>query len=622
MCGIAGMVGASPELARTSVRAMVRSMARRGPDSEGVEEWPDAILGHRRLAILDLSDAGKQPMLSADGKVGVVFNGCIYNFQELRRELESKGHRFRSQCDTEVLLVGYIEWDIGELTRRLRGMFAFAIWDEPKRRLTMVRDRLGVKPLVYVVRNGSIGFASTVRALHDAGAVTEINPDAVLEYLEFAWVSDANAIYSGARKVRAATIVEWQGGKITEQCYWKPPAAGEHNVSFEQAVDETEAMLLESVRLRLISDVPVGALLSAGIDSALIAWAVAKLKADLKCFTVGTPGHPADETAGASETARILGVPHEVVTLSPDEQPAMNDLTCAYGEPFAVPSALALLQVCKAVKPKVTVLLTGDGGDDVFLGYTHHRKFLYAQRLAGVLPEFSERLWPAVRPAVSSVPQLRRAMHLTDYAVGGLGAVTRVHDGLPYFLKNGMIGERLNDRALSHREIPLSFASGRRLMEDFLDYERHTRFVSEYMTKVDGGAMHYAIEARSPFLDHRLWELAASLPVELRLRGGELKAILRALVRRHVSSAVANRKKQGFTVPVGNWLTRGWRPQLESVADRSLLESEGWIRPGSLREAAAAALRGNKAPVQIWTLVVLENWFQTAAQSVAAGACQ
>ncbi len=612
MCGIAGVVGASPGIAQAAVRAMVRSLARRGPDSEGIEEWPDAVLGHRRLAILDLSEAGHQPMLSADRNTGVVFNGCIYNFQELRHELESHGHRFRSQTDTEVLLVGYTQWGIAELTRRLRGMFAFAIWDNANRKLTMVRDRLGVKPLVYAAGNGSIAFASTVRALHDAGLLAEINPHAVLEFLEFGWVSDENAIYRGARKVQAATIVEWQDGRVTEQCYWKPPEAGTHEVSFEQAVDETEALLLESVKLRLIADVPIGALLSAGIDSALIAWAVATLKADLKCFTVGTPGHPADETAGASETARILGVPHEVVTLSADDQPAMEDLICAYGEPFAVSSALAMLQVCKAVKPKATVLLTGDGGDDIFLGYTHHRNFLYAQKLAGALPGFSERLWPAVRPVIESIPQLRRAMHLTDYAMGGLGAVTRTHDGLPYFLKHGMLGERLGGRALSHREIPLSFASGRRLMADVLDYERRNRFVSEYMTKVDGGAMHYAIEARSPFLDQRLWELAASLPVEQRMRGGELKAILRALVRRRVGPAAANRKKQGFTVPVGNWLTEGWRPQLESAADSSLLESGGWIRPGSLREAAGAALKSNKAPVQIWTLVVLENWLRMA----------
>jgi asparagine synthase (glutamine-hydrolysing) len=213
-------------------------------------------------------------------------------------------------------------------------------------------------------------------------------------------------------------------------------------------------------------------------------------------------------------------------------------------------------------------------------------------------------------------------MHLTDYAVGGLGAVTRTHDGLPYFHKNAMLGERLHSHALSHREIPLSFASGRRLMADFLDYERRTRFVSEYMTKVDGASMHYAIEARSPFLDHRLWELAASLPIETRLRGGELKAILRALVRRRLGSAVANRKKQGFTVPVENWLTRGWRPQLESVADDCLLEREGWIGAGSLRQAAAAALKANRAPVQIWTLVVLENWLRMARQPSAAGVCR
>ncbi len=300
--------------------------------------------------------------------------------------------------------------------------------------------------------------------------------------------------------------------------------------------------------------------------------------------------------------------------------PRLDDLTCAYGEPFAVSSALALLQVCKAVKPKVTVLLTGDGGDDIFLGYTHHRNFLYAHTGGGTAGIRRAALaWRTARDCEH--PAVRRAMHLTDYAVGGLGAITRTHDGLPYFHKNALLGERLRGHALSHREIPLSTQSGHRVMGDFLDYERRNRFVSEYLTKVDGASMYYAIEARSPFLDHRLWELAASLPIEQRLRGGELKAILRALVRRRVGAVVADRKKQGFTVPVENWLTRGWRPQLESVADDCLLERDGWIEAGSLREAAAAALKANRAPVQIWTLVVLENWLRMTTQPAAAGSC-
>jgi asparagine synthase (glutamine-hydrolysing) len=589
---------------------MVTSMARRGPDAEGIQSWEGAVLGHRRLSILDLSDAGKQPMVSDDGTVGLVFNGCIYNFQDLRHDLQQAGHVFHSQTDTEVLWRGYQQWGIDALVARLRGMFAFAIWDQPLRKLFLVRDRLGVKPLVFTAQNGHIAFASTVTALRDAGLVDEIDPDAVLEFLEFGWVSDDLTIYRNARKVPAATLVEWHAGKITERSYWTPPEAGSRSMPFEEAVERTEALFLEAVKLRLIADVKVGALLSGGIDSTLIAWALSKLNVNLKTFTVSTPGHLADESAAAAETAALLGVPHEIIRLSPQEQPALGDLTCAYGEPFACSSALGMLQVCKAVKPKVTVLLTGDGGDDVFLGYTHHRNFWRAERLANRIPRASESVWNSVRPVIARIPALRRPMHLTDYAVGGLGAALRTHDGLPYYERAGMLGEAFAGHKLWHRDVALSINSGRRLMEEFLDYERRTRFVAEYMTKVDGGAMFYAIEARSPFLDHVLWEHAASLPIGLRLHRGELKAILRTLVRRHVGPQVAARKKQGFTVPVSHWLVSDWKPQLESMCDGSALEKGGWVKPGTLRQSVSGAIAKGRAPVQLWSLVVLENWLR------------
>ena len=597
-------------------------MARRGPDAEGIESWDGAVLGHRRLSILDLSDAGKQPMVSEDGTIGLVFNGCIYNFQDLRRDLQRDGHVFRSQTDTEVLWRGYRQWGIDALVARLRGMFAFAIWDQPRRKLFLVRDRLGVKPLVYAERDRQIGFASTVTALRDAGMVDEVDPDAMLEFLEFGWVSDGMAIFRNAHKVPAATIVEWHDGQLSERCYWTPPEPGSRPLPFEEAVEQTEALLLEAVKLRLIADVSVGTLLSGGIDSTLIAWALSKLNVNLKAFTVSTPGHPADESAAASQTARILGIPHEVIALSAREEVALGDLTCAYGEPFACSSALGMLQVCKAVKPKVTVLLTGDGGDDVFLGYTHHRNFWRAERIAKLLPRVSERAWPPLRSLAARLPALRRAMHLTDYAVGGLGAALRTHDGLPYYESAGMLGEAFENRRLWHRQVALSIDSGRRLMEEFLDYERRNRFVAEYMTKVDGGAMFYAIEARSPFLDHVLWEHAASLPIGLRLRHGELKSILRTLVRRRVGPAVAARKKQGFTVPVGHWLVSGWRTELEAICEGSVLEKEGWLRPGSLRQSVSTAISKGRAPQQLWYLVVVESWLRANRRTAPAEVLQ
>jgi len=250
---------------------MVKALERRGPDSGGVENWDGATLGHRRLAILDLSAAGSQPMLSGDREIGVVFNGCLYNFPELRRELENRGARFRSHCDTEVLLHGYREWGIDALVRRLRGMFALAVWDNSRRTLTLARDRLGVKPLVFSTRHGEIAFASTVRALRSGGFGGAIDRQAVLEFLEFGYVTEARAIFEGIEKLPPATILEWRDGDIQRRHYWSLPEAGGCSAAtFDEAVEQTEQLILEAVKLRLISDVPLGALLSGGVDSALV----------------------------------------------------------------------------------------------------------------------------------------------------------------------------------------------------------------------------------------------------------------------------------------------------------------------------------------------------------------
>jgi asparagine synthase (glutamine-hydrolysing) len=607
MCGIAGFVAPfSAEKREEFVRPMLVSMARRGPDSEGLVSWPGATLGHRRLAILDLSDKGRQPMVSDDGQVGIVFNGCIYNFQDVRLDLEKKGHRFRSDCDTEVLLRGYEAWGIDALLPRLRGMFAFGIWDARVRKLFLVRDRLGVKPLVYAQRGDRIAFASTLSALRQAGLIDDLEPRAAGELLEFGWVSDRHTIFAGASKVQAGSVVEWRDGNLSSRRFWQLPQQT-RAIRFDDAVEQTEALLLESVKLRLISDVPIAALLSGGIDSALVCWALSKLNANVRAFTVGTEGDPADESADARSTAQALGIPHEVIQLPRREQPALDDLLNAYGEPFACSSALGMLRVCQAVKPEATVLLTGDGGDDVFLGYPHHRTFWLAQRIANRLPSGFAAAWPRLRRLVPPSRGLKRMEHLIDYATGGLGAVTRVHDGLPFYEHAGILGPRFDGLKIADRAISPSFESARNLLPEYLAYEFQTRFVAEYMTKVDGGAMYSSLEARSPFLDQSLWEFAASLPISVRLHG-ELKAVLRALARKNLGPDIASRRKQGFTIPVSRWLPTAWRGHLQDLMDDSVLEQQGWLKRGSLGPVIHKALATGYAPEQLWYLVVWEAW--------------
>ncbi len=593
---------------------MLPALARRGPDAEGLYEFPGAALGHRRLAILDLSPAGNQPMIDATGQFGLVFNGCIYNFLDLRRELEAKGVRIHSQCDTEVLLQGLILWPVEELLRKLRGMFAFAFWNQRDKSLILARDRLGVKPLYYAAGATGLAFASSPASLREAGLVDQLDPESVLEYFEFGHTAGDRCIWSGAAKLPAGTWLRWRNGHIeSPRAYWTLPEVEAEPVTkarFAAAADEAEALLLEATRLRLIADVKVGALLSAGVDSTLVCWALTKLNADIGTFTVATPGDPADESADAAATARQLGLSHQIVELPPGSAGNLDDLTAAFGEPFAVPSAMAMLRVSAAVRPHATVLLTGDGGDDVFLGYPYHRNFFRAQRLAACLPPGTGTAWRWIRPAASLFPALRRAKHLADYATGGLGAITRVHDGLPYYEEHRMIGPRLKALTLPGRQIPLTQASARRLLTDELRYEQRVQFSGEFLPKVDGATMYHSLEARSPLLDSALWEFAARLPFSLRLHNNTLKSILREVVRRHLGPTIAFRRKQGFTIPVETWLVSLWKDALIRLSKENRLEQQGWILPGSLEPAIQAALQAGRAPAQLWRLLVLDRWLE------------
>ncbi|HET9013678.1 MAG TPA: asparagine synthase (glutamine-hydrolyzing), partial [Gemmatimonadaceae bacterium] len=551
------MVGAAdPQVAREAVDRMTTALERRGPDSGGSECWPQAVLGHRRLSIFDLSAAGHQPMLSDDRAVGVAFNGAVYNFRALRAELEGQGHHFRSQTDTEVLVRGYAAWGIDALVARLRGMFAFALWDERRGRLFLVRDRLGVKRLLYAVRGGALAFASTARALHAAGFGGELDELAVAEFLEYGFVTDERSIYGGVRKVPAASIVEWADGASSTRTYWTPPAAASSiAASFDEVVDETERLLLQAVERRLQADVPVGALLSGGIDSGLVCWAIKALGGDVTAFTVGTAGDASDESDEAAATARELGLRHTVLQLEGTQPTDVHDLVAAYAEPFACASALGMLRISHAVsRSNVKVLLTGDGGDDVFLGYERHRFLQVAQRIARGTPAGVATAWRGLRRVLPMVGPVRRAAHFADYATGGMGAFLTAREGFPGMRARGLLGERLRDARLAQREIPWSIESARHILDEYLEHDRRTQFVAEYMTKVDGSTMYYALEARSPFLDQDLWEYAAGLPIDLRLRGGELKAVLRALARRRIGARVATGRKRGFTIPVERWM--------------------------------------------------------------------
>lgn len=613
MCGICGIVGSTEAPATLAVREMTRSLERRGPDSGGELHSGLAILGHRRLAIFDLSAAGNQPMTTPDGRVAIVFNGAIYNFPDLRRDLEQLGVRFVSRTDTEVLLHGYLAWGIDELVRRSRGMFAFGLWDAARETLFLVRDRLGVKPLAYAERDGTIAFASTMRALRASGIVDEVDPHGIAEFLEHGYVPDDAAVWIGARKLPPATIGEWHPETgLGLRRYWDPPSAATRDVSLDEAAERSESLLREAVRLRLHADVPVGSLLSGGVDSALVCWAAAQEGADVKAFTIGVPGHPSDETGDAVATAREIGIDVQVLPMSGENPGDLAELTNAYAEPFATQSALGMLKLSRAIRDAgIKVVLTGDGGDDSFLGYDRHRLMLSVERLARGVPEAGAAAWRVIRPAVPALGPLRRARHLIDYATGGLGGFLRAHDGLPGFARAGLLGERFRDIVPSNRTVPESVASARRLLSDYLAHDLKHQFVGEYLAKVDGTTMHYGLEARAPFFDHFLWEYAASLPYSTRLADGHLKAVLRRIAERRISSRVASGRKRGFSVPAEHWVSGPWKSTIEVELREGPLCRDGWIARPALERLLNAPHKGGRGAHHLWYLAVLSGWLRT-----------
>jgi len=344
-------------------------------------------------------------------------------------------------------------------------------------------------------------------------------------------------------------------------------------------------------------------------------------KANIKAFTVRAPDDPSDESADAARTARALGIAHEIVDM-PEARFSLDDLAAAYSEPFACASAQAMLWVSQAVKPKATVLLTGDGGDDIYLGYPFFRNAWHAQRLARHLPNAAPPIWRAIRNAFPEAGPGRRIKSFLDYATGGLGAHLRAHDGLPYYERRSLLGERLAGRTLPQRGVADSLLSAKRLLDGVFTHHRRIQFTSEFMPKVDGGTMYYSIEARAPFLDHKLWEFAVALPPEIRFHRGRLKAVLREIARRRIGPEVALRKKQGFTVPVERWLAGRWSGLFDELQGDTALEQDGWIRRGSLGQPLRDALHKHWVPGQLWRLLVLEHWLRRnrGSQPLAAAA--
>jgi asparagine synthase (glutamine-hydrolysing) len=624
MCGIAGVVygaGAPRGVSAIAVAAaMASTLAHRGPDDAGAWESDagDVALAHRRLSIIDLSPLGRNPMAGEDGRLWITFNGEIYNFLELRRELEAAGHRFRSHTDTEVILAAYAHWGL-DCVDRLAGMFAFAIWDEPKRRLWVVRDRLGKKPLYYAESRGTLRFASELKAIvADQAVPREIDPDAMRLYLRYGYVPSPHTIYAGVRKLPPAHFLLCENGTVSVRRYWDPVpyALDRTSMTDADAEAELETRLTTAVGQRMIADVPLGAFLSGGIDSSLIVALMQEQSAvPVKTFTIRFDDPEFNEADHAAAVARHLRTEHHEETCDERQMLDVVDrLADMFDEPFADSSAVPTYLVSKIARGSVTVALSGDGGDELFLGYPRYR--LQTQAAAALALPRAVRRAAALGADRLPTRRLRRIAHvlrsdeadpyahfISWWRREDIATLTGQPppDGLAY-------ADAMARSAGLHRE-------DRGGLVDLVSY-----LPEDILTKVDRASMAVGLEVRAPLLDHRVVEFALGLPSSVKHRR-RTKWLLRRLLDPRVPPALTDRPKMGFGVPLDRWFRGPLRAQMEDYVGGADLESLG-LDPGPVRRLWTAFLRGQSQRSDLlWQMFMLAAWsrrFRTAAITAPA----
>lgn len=565
MCGIAGFVSAAPldpTADRARLQRMVDALEHRGPDGQGLHVEAAAALGHDRLAIIDLSPLGRQPMENEDGSVRIVFNGEIYNHASLRVALEQAGHRFRSRSDTEALLHGYEEWGLEGLLERLEGMFAFAIWDAPRRRLALARDLFGIKPLYFARRGDRFVFASEMKAIaaYDGGP-PPIDPDGLLASLHHFGVPAPLTVREGVRQLEPASwlVVDAATGAESSRRYWRwtPRPELEDPVAAETELWET---LVQSVERHLVSDVPVGLFLSGGIDSSLVAAACAEAGMKPTCFTLALDDPARDESPLAALLCRHFGLAHEIEPMDEaDARPFDARLAAMFDEPFAVSSALTTAAISARASRRFKVMLSGEGGDELFGGYSWYRRWIETYG-----PEGGRRPSNAFTRALARIAGRRAPPGdpLAGYA--DLVSAFRPEALRALFAPAFLAGHAQADPAAAYRAVDRPELAGFDRVQA-LDVELFLPAVC--LTKMDRTSMASGLEVRVPFLDRKVAELAARIPAALRNPGYEAKGLLRRVARRRLPPALLEKKKQGFAAPVDRWFPRA---SLLAEIDRGL----------------------------------------------------
>ena len=626
MCGIAGIFDfrGRAEIDRALLRRMTDILHHRGPDGDGFHYAPGIGLGHRRLAIVDLA-AGDQPLYNEDGTVCVVYNGEIYNFQLLMAELAALGHTFRTRCDTEVIVHAWEEWGEACL-ERFNGMFAFALWDAARETLFLARDRLGEKPLYYSFLNdGRLLFASEMKSLVLSPHLDRrLDPQAIEEFFAYGYIPDPRSIYLGVRKLAPAhSLLVRRGEPPPEPCsYWELRFVDGTSARKEEIEEELITRLQESVRMRMIADVPLGAFLSGGVDSSGVVAMMAGLKADpVSTFSIAFGARGWDESAYAAEIAERYHTDHHVRDVDPNSFDLLDRLATIYDEPFGDSSAMPTFRVCAMARENVTVALSGDGGDEVFAGYRRYRWHCFEERVRRVVPGSLRGplfgMLGALYPKLDWAPRpLRAKATLEELARGTIDAyfssVSICGNELRRQLFSGSLAQNL--QGYNAAEVLRGHMS-RCGSEDPLSQVQYADFKTylpgDILTKVDRASMASSLEVRVPLLDHTLVEWAARLPSRLKLHGREGKHVFKAALEPHVPKEILYRPKQGFAVPLAAWFRGPLRRRLRDTLCGPVLRESGLFDMGTLATVLDQHQSGERDhSAALWTLSMMESFLR------------
>lgn len=638
MCGITGIFDGRNrrDIDRGLIDRMNSSLHHRGPDAGGVHLEPGVALAHRRLSIIDLS-TGQQPLYNEDGSVAVVFNGEIYNFQELVKELMDCGHTFRTRSDTEVIVHGWEQWGPACVTR-FRGMFAFALWDRNRETLFLARDRLGVKPLYYAqLQDGLWLFGSELKALMiHPGLPRVIDPIAVENYFAYGYVPEPNTIFKDVYKLSPGhTLVVKRGQPVQAPVeYWDVPFKPGPSITERDASEELIGRLRESVKLRMIADVPLGAFLSGGVDSSAVVAMMSGISPDpvVTCsISFGDPAY--NESTYAQAVAERYHTQHHVDQVDPDDFSLVDHLAKLYDEPYADSSAMPTYRVCQLARKTVKVALSGDGGDESFGGYRRYRWHMNEEQVRSRMPlplrQSVFGLLGRLYPKADWAPRIFRAKStfqaLARNSVEAyFHSVSMLHDGL----RSNLFTPRFRSELQGYSAVEVLKRHAARAPSDhplslvqYLDFK--TYLVGDINTKVDRASMAHSLEVREPLMDHPLVEWLSSLPPELKLREGEGKVLLKKALAPYLSEEILYRKKMGFAVPLAQWFRGPLRESVRKAVLGPVLAETGWFNTPYLRRIVDDHQSGRADySTPLWTLLMFESFLRNVMGADGASAAR